>query len=340
MNMKAIIYTEYGSPDVLHVGEVAKPTPKDNEVLIKIHAAPVNFGDRIARNFRQVTPRSFSMPAAFWLMTKLVLGVTRPKRQVLGSEFAGKVEAVGKSVTRFKVGDDVFGYPSMNFGAYAEYLCMPENGLLALKPGGMTDEQAAAVPYGALTALTLLRKVNVQKGQKVLINGASGAIGSYAVQLARYFGAEVTGVCGTPRVELVKSLGAQHVIDYTRVDFTTRGETYDVIFDVLGKSSFSRVKRALTPTGTYLRVSFKVKHLLQMLWTSRRPGKRVLCAMSNERPEDLRLIKDLIEAGDLRSVVDRCYPMEQAADAHRYAESGEQRGHVVIRMGAFAGALR
>ena len=330
--MKAVVYTEYGSPDVLQLREVEKPTPKDNEVLIKIYATPVNYGDLIARRFSEVSPREFNMPFLFWLPAKFAIGLRRPKNTRLGSELAGEIEAVGKDVTRFKQGDAVFGYRGMSMGANAEYLCMPEDGSMALKPTNMTHEEAATVPYGGLTALTLLRKANIQPGHKVLINGASGAIGSYALQLAKYYGAEVTGVCGTPRVEMVKALGADKVIDYTREDFTRNGETYDLIFDVLGRSSFARCKRALKPNGRYLLASFKMKQLMQMLITSKIGSKKVICALSNESPEDLVFIKELIEAGKIKTVIDRCYPLEQIAEAHRYIETGHKTGNVIISL--------
>ena len=240
------------------------------------------------------------------------------------------VEAVGAQVTRFKPGDAVFGYRGQNMGAYAEYVCMPESGMLALKPATMTFEEAATVPYGALTALALLRKVNLQPGQKVLINGASGGIGAAAVQLAKYYGAEVTGVCGTPRLDFVKALGADKVIDYTKEDFTRSGETYDVIFDILGKTSFGRGRKALKPNGRYLFASFKMKQLLQMLWTKIAGGQKVICALSSEKPDDLTFIKGLIEAGQYKAIVDRRYPMTQAAEAHRYVEQGHKKGNVVI----------
>jgi NADPH:quinone reductase-like Zn-dependent oxidoreductase len=329
--MKAIVYTEYGPPDVLQLKEVEKPTPKDNEVLVKVYATPVNYGDIVARNFGNISLREFNMPALFWLIARIEFGLRKPRKQILGAEFAGEIEAVGKNVTRFQAGDQVFGYRGSSFGANAEYLCTAEDGIVAIKPANMSYAEAAAVPGGALTALNLLKKVDIQRGQKVLINGASGGIGSAAVQLARHFGAEVTGVCSTPRVELVKALGANKVIDYTQEDFTQNGETYDLIFDILGKSSFSRCKGSLTPNGRYLLASFKLKQLFQMLWTSiTGSSKKVICALSMEKPEDLILVKELVEAGKIKSIIDRCYPLEQTAEAHRYVEDGDQKGKVVI----------
>ena len=331
--MKAIIYTEYGSPDVLHLAEVEKPAPKDNEVLIKIHAVSINYGDTLARNFKGTSPGEFNMPFLFWFLAKIAFGLNRPKNKILGSELAGKIESVGKDVKLFKAGDDVFGYRGQNMGANAEYICMPENGLVAIKPANMTYDEAAVVPYGALTALNLLRTVNIQRGQKVLINGASGAIGSAAVQLAKYYGAEVTGVCGTPRLAFVESLGADKVIDYTKGDFTKNGETYDLIFDILGRSSIAQCENSLNPNGRYLLASFKMKQLLQMLWTSKVGDKKVICALSGEKIADLYSIKELIEAGKLKSIIDKRYPLEQTAEAHRYMESGNKKGNVVINMG-------
>ena len=328
--MKAIIYTEYGSPNVLQLKEIEKPVQQDNEILIRIHATSVNIGDIWARNFKEISPRRFTMPLPLWLPARIYFGFTKPRINILGSEFAGEVEAAGKDVKRFKKGDQVFGYRGQSMGANAEYLCMPENGLLAIKPANMTYEEAATVPYGALTALNLLRKVNFKHGQKVLINGASGGIGSAAVQLAKYYGAEVTGVCSTPRLEFVKSLGADKVIDYTKEDFTQNGETYDLIFDILGRSSFSRCKSSLNENGRYLLASFKMKQLFQMLWTSRIGSKKVICALSGEKLEDLLLIKELVEAGKIKSIIDRRYPLEQAAEAHRYVEKGHKKGNVVI----------
>lgn len=328
--MKAIVYTEFGGPDVLHLQEVNKPVPTDNELLIRIHAVSINIGDLWARNFKAISPRDFSMPLPLWLPSRMYFGLTKPRVPVLGSEFAGKVESVGRNVTKFKKGDEVFGYRGQTMGANAEYLCMPEQGSVSIKPANMSYAEAAAVPYGALTALNLLRAAHLQSGQTVLINGASGGIGSAAVQLAKYFGAEVTGICATPRLEFVRALGANKVIDYTKEDFTQNGETYDLIFDVLGKSSFARCKNSLTPDGRYLLASFKMKQLFQMLWTSIRGGQKVICTLSSEKPEDLLFIRELIESGKFKTIIDRCYPLEHIADAHRYVESGDAHGKVVI----------
>jgi NADPH:quinone reductase-like Zn-dependent oxidoreductase len=262
----------------------------------------------------------------------MYFGFTKPKINILGNEFAGRVEAVGKNVTRFRKGDQVFGYRGQRMGANAEYLCMPEDGLVTTKPTNVTYEEAATIPYGALTALSLLRKANIQPGQKVLINGASGSIGSAAVQLAKYFGAEVTGVCGTPRLEFVKALGADKVIDYTREDFTKNGETYDLIFDILGKGSFARFRDSLKQNGVYLLASFKMKQIFQMLWTSMGSGKKVICALSSENSEDLLFVKKLVEEGKIKSIIDKCYPLEQAAEAHRYLENGSRTGSVIITL--------
>ena len=328
--MKAVVYKEYGPPEVLRLTEVERPAPKDNEILIRVHATSVNIGDIWARNFKAITPSKFTMPLPLWLPSRMYFGLTKPKINILGSEFAGQVEAIGKDVKRFRKGDPVFGYRGQRMGANAEYLCMPEDGLVAVKPANMTYEEAATVPYGALTALSLLRKANIQRGQKVLIHGASGGIGSAAVQLAKYFGAEVTGVCGTPRLEFVRALGADKVIDYTREDFSKNGESYDLIFDILGKSSFSRCKNSLKQNGIYLLASFKMKQVFQMLRTSRTDGKKVICTLSSENSEDLEFIKKLVEEGNIKSVIDRCYPLEKTAEAHRYIEQGSRTGSVII----------
>ncbi|HOU13149.1 MAG TPA: NAD(P)-dependent alcohol dehydrogenase [Anaerolineae bacterium] len=331
--MKAIVYIQFGPPEVLQFKDVEKPAPKENEVLIRIHATSVNFGDLMARNFKAVSPRKFNMPFIIWLPAKISFGLQRPKLSIPGSEFAGEIEAVGKAVTRFKTGDPVFGFSSGRFGAYAEYLCLPENGMLAIKPANLTYEEAAVVPYGAITALNLLKKVNIQPGQKVLIHGASGGIGSAAVQIARHLGAEVTGVCGTPRLEFVKSLGASQVIDYTKEDFTQNGETYDLILDILGKGSFSRMKNSLKPNGIVLYASFKMKQLVQMLWTSRAGGRKVICALAPGSAADLMTVKALIEAGQIKAVIDQSFPLEHIAEAHRYVEQGHKKGNVVITVG-------
>lgn len=329
--MKAIVYTEYGAPDVLQLKEVDKPQPKSNEVLIRVRAVSVNYGDLIVRNFRNVSAREFNMPFFFWILARFGFGYVKPKRQILGSTFAGEIEMTGNDVTQFKRGQQVFGYTGEKMGAYAEYLCFPENGTVAMKPSRMTFEEASAVPYGTLMALNLLRKVNVQKGQSVLVIGASGGIGSAAVQLARhYFGAGVTGICGTQSMEYVKSLEADKVIDYKKEDFTKNGETYNLIFDIFGKGSFSQYKKSLKQNGVYLPVSFKTKKLLQMLLTSVTGKKRVICALAVPTQADLVLIKELVEDGKLISVVDKYFPLEEAAEAHRYIEAGNRKGSVVI----------
>jgi 2-desacetyl-2-hydroxyethyl bacteriochlorophyllide A dehydrogenase len=322
-HMKAVVYTEYGPPDVLQLKEVEKPTPKDNELLIRIYATTVTATDSIFRRGNQLSARAFT-------------GFIRPKNSRPGDVLAGEIEAVGQDVTSFKPGDQVFGSTDTSFGAHAEYTCLPEEAPLATKPTNITYGEAAAVCDGALTALHFLRdKAKVQTGQKVLINGASGSIGTFAVQLAKQFGAEVTGVSSTRNLELVKSLGADKVIDYTQEDFTRSGQTYDVIFDTVGKSSFSRSKNALKQGGIYLSTVITPAIMLQMLWTSRIGSKKAIIAFaglrsSSEKAEDLTFLKELIEAGKLISVIDRCYPLEQIAEAHRYIDKGHKKGNVVI----------
>lgn len=328
--MKAIVLTKYGPPDALQLKNVEKPVPKDDEILIKVHATSVNYGDLAARNFKEMTPRKFNMPLLFWFFAKMLFGWFKPKIKILGSEFAGEIESVGKEVKSFKQGDPVFGYLGQNMGAYAEYLCVPAKGCVTLKPSNMTFEEAAVVPYGSIMALHLLRKMNIQPGQKVLINGASGGLGSAAVQIAKHFQADVTGVCSTPRVEFVKSLGADKVIDYTEEDFTQNGETYDLIFDVLGKSSFDRVKNSLSQNGRYLLASFKMKQLFQMLRTSISGTRKVKCVLAPGSVDELISVKELIEAGKIKAFIDRRFQMEKAAEAHEYVEYGHKKGHVVI----------
>jgi len=322
--MKAIVYTKYGPPEVLQFKEVEKPVPKDNEVLIRVYATTVTKFD--------CWQRSCTAPTGFWLPMRIASGLRKPKKTILGTELAGEIESVGKDVKGFKKGDQVFGFTGMSMGANVEYICMPEEGALAIKPTNITYEEAAGVPYGALTALFFLRKGNIQSGQKVLIFGASGGVGTAAVQLARYFGAEVTGVCSTTKLELVKSLGADKVIDYTKEDFTKSGETYDVIFDTVGMSSVSRSKRSLKKKGFYLFSTFGLPKLVQILWLSMTSSKKFISGLTKERSEDLIFLKELIESGKIKSVIDRCYPLEQIADAHRYVEKGHKKGNVVITL--------
>jgi NADPH:quinone reductase-like Zn-dependent oxidoreductase len=331
--MKAIIYSEYGGPDVLHLAEVAKPQPKPDEVLIKIHAVSVNYGDVLARKFKYISPKAFNMPLLFWVMAKLVFGLNKPKKTILGNSFAGIIEEVGDGVKNFHTNEPVFACTEEKMGAYAEYMCMPENGVISLKPTNMTFEEASIIPYGASMALNLLKKGKLKKGQHLLVLGASGGIGSAAVQLAKhYYGAAVTGVCSTDGLEYVKKLGADKVIDYTKEDYTKSGETYDLIFDVLGSGAFSKIKASLTQNGIYLSVSFKMKKLLQMLLTSIAGGKRVVCNLAVPKSEDLIFIRELIEEGKMTAIIDKTFPMEQAAVAHRYFESGNKKGSVVIKV--------
>jgi NADPH:quinone reductase-like Zn-dependent oxidoreductase len=329
--MKAIVFTEYGTPGVLQRKDIPQPSPKDKEILVRVRATPVNYGDLTARNFAHLTPREFNMPAPLYLPARLSFGWNKPKINILGSELAGDVEAVGSKVTKFKPGDAVFAYVGMNMGANAEYICIPEDGRVALKPANLTYAEAASLPYGAIMAASLLQKVNLKPGQKILINGASGGIGAMAVQLAKHqYGAEVTGVCGTPRLEYVKTLGADKVIDYTQQDFTQNGDAYDVILDVLGRISFARCKNSLKPDGTLLFASFKGRALMDMLWTARFSRKKVICALAEEKTESLLLVTELAESGKIKAVIDKCFPLDQTAEAHRYIESGGRQGSVVI----------
>ena len=326
--MKAIVYTTYGPADVLHLQDVEMPTPKDNEVLVKVHATSVTAGDCNARGFVFVPP-------GFGFLARLTFGPRKPRQPILGTELSGEIVEVGKDVRRFKKGDQVFGI-SEKYGAYAEYICMAEDARLVMKPENMTYAEAASIPFGANTALYFLRDMaKLQPGQKILIIGASGGTGVYAIQLAKFYGAEVTGVCSTRNLELVRTLGADKVIDYTREDFTHNGQTYDVILDMVpGKSSFARYQSSLKPNGLYLAGAGGIESFAQMAWTALTGGKKVIAGMAPDRTENLIFFKELLEAGKLKPVIDRCYPLEQTAEAHRYADTGHKRGSVVITITA------
>jgi NADPH:quinone reductase-like Zn-dependent oxidoreductase len=320
--MKAIVYEKYGPPDVLQLKEVAKPIPKDNEVLIRIRATTVDAGD--------CSIRGFHVPPMFWLPVRISYGIRGPKKPILGSDLAGEIEAVGKDVTQFKPGDQVFGSAGFGTGTYAEYICLPESGLLTIKPDSMPFEEAAAVPSGAFGALHFLRKGNIEPGQNVLIYGASGSVGTAAVQLAKYFGAEVTGVCSTSNVEMVKSIGADRVIDYTQDDFTHSGEAYDIIIDTVGKTTFSQCRRLLKPNGRYVLAVFGLPQIIRAVWTSMVGDKKVIVGVASAETEDLAFFKELIEDGHFKPVIDRCYPLEEMVEAHRYVDKGHKKGNVVI----------
>ncbi len=319
MRMKAVVYTKYGSPKVLQLKEVAKPVPKDNEILLRIKATAVNSGDVRLRKADPFAVRFF-------------FGLRKPKINILGSVFSGEVESAGKQVRLFKVGDQIFGHTDMKFGAYAEYICLPEDGSLALKPPAISHKEAAAIPFGGVTALHFIRKAMIKANQKILVVGASGAVGSAAIQLAKSYGAIVTGVCSTVNIDLVKSIGADKVIDYTKEDFTQNGETYDLIFDTVKAISVSRSIKSLNKKGLMIVSAAGMSEMLQGLWVSVSGSKKVLTGVIRHKAEDIIFIKDLIESKEFKPVIDRTYPLNQVAEAHAYVEKGHKKGNVVIEV--------
>jgi NADPH:quinone reductase-like Zn-dependent oxidoreductase len=320
--MKAVVCTKYGPPEVLQLKEVDKPVPKDNEVLVRIHATTVFAGDCELRGLK--------FPIFLQLLMRIGFGIRRPRKKILGQELAGEIEAVGKDVKRYKKGDQVFGTPGFGLGAYAEYKCLPEEGMVAIKPANASYEEAATVPVGGLEALHHLRKADIRKGQKALINGAGGSIGTFAVQLAKHFGAEVTVVDSTGKLDMLRSIGADHVIDYTKEDFTKSGEAYEVIFDVVGKSPFSRCEGSLKEKGIYVSANPGMSQMLRGSRTLKKGSKKAIFETPEHKAEDLIFLKELIEAGKIKPVIDRTYPLEQIVKAHRYVDKGRKKGNVVI----------
>ncbi len=315
--MKAAVYTQYGAPEVLRINEVTKPVPKDNEILLRIKATAVNSGDV---RLRKADP----------FAVRFIFGLIRPKIKILGTVFSGVVESVGKDVKLFKSGDEVFGHTDMSFGSYAEYICLSENASIALKPANISHEEAASIPFGGVTALHFLKKAMIKPGQKVLVVGASGAVGSAAIQLAKSFGADVTGVCSTANVDLVKSIGADKVIDYTKEDFTQNGETYDVIYDTVKAISVSGSIKSLSTNGIMILGAAGLSGMLQGLWISMTSSKKVMTGVISHKAADIIFLKELIEAGEFKPVIDRAYPLEQIAEAHRYVDKGHKKGNVAI----------
>jgi NADPH:quinone reductase-like Zn-dependent oxidoreductase len=320
--MKAVVCTKYGPPDVLKIREVEKPVPRDDEILIKVQATSVTSGDSRIRGFK--------VPLSFWLPARLALGFRSPKINILGAELSGEIESIGRDVTKFKVGDEIIAYPGHHGGGYAEYTCMGEDSAVAIKPTNLTYEEAAAVPFGGNTALHFLKQANIRDGQKVLIYGSSGSVGTYAVQLAKYFGAEVTGVCSTSNMELVKSLGADRVIDYTNEDFSKNGDIYHVIFDTVGKSSLSDCMESLQREGVYLQAVATPSTSLRMKMASINNSKTLIGGTAVPKAENLNFLKELVEKGKIKPVIDRTYPLELIVEAHRYVDKGHKKGNVVL----------
>ena len=322
--MKAIVCQRYGPPEVLQCREVPKPDPRDHEVLIRIRATTVTSAD--------CRVRGLDMPRGFELLARLALGFSGPRQPILGTEFAGDVEAVGARVRRFKPGDAVFALGGAGMGGYAEYRCMPEGGCLAIRPGNLAVDEAAALSFGGTTALDFLRRAQLRQGEKILINGASGGVGTAAVQLARHFGADVTAVCSSPNADLVRSLGARRVIDYTREDFTRDGQTYDLIMDVVGTAPFARCKGSLKEKARLLLVLATLPQMLAIAWQRLRGPQRIIAGPAIEQAEDLQFLAELAQAGEFKPVIDRRYPFEQMVQAHRYVGTGRKRGNVVVQL--------
>jgi NADPH:quinone reductase-like Zn-dependent oxidoreductase len=325
--VKAIVYTKYGSPDVLHIMEVEKPTPKDDEILVRVRAAEATKGDCEMRSF------NFQVKW-FWLPLRISLGLIKPKRQILGGYFAGEVESVGKDVSKFKKGDQIFGSTRLQLGAYGEYMCLPASHTLVHKPNNQSFEEAAAVPLGGLNALHFMRKANIQRGEKVLINGAGGSIGTFAVQIAKSMGAEVTAVDSTIKKEMLLQIGSDHFIDYSKEDFSKNGQTYDVIFNMVAKSSYSKCVKSLHSKGRYLMGNPRLSDMLRSVLTCKFTDKTASFAFAGETGEELLALKEMIEDGIIKSIVDKIYPLEQAAEAHRRVETEQRLGTIIISMGA------
>ncbi|MCE1188296.1 MAG: NAD(P)-dependent alcohol dehydrogenase [Ignavibacteria bacterium] len=330
--MRAIVLTKYGNPDVLELLEKQTPEPREHEILIKIIATPVSYADLLVRNLRAVKYSDFNMPGIFLFLARFAFGFSKPKIKVLGSEFAGEIVKVGSSVTRFATGDLVFGYLGQNMGSYTSHLCIPESAMLTTKPCNISPEQACCVPMGALMAMEILKQVPLQKGNRVLIIGASGGIGSALIQLCKLQGAHVTGICGTERVSYIQNLGVDNFYDYQKSNFLQSDNTYDFIFDVLGRYSFKDCKARLTTNGKMIYISFKTKQLLQMIRTHFFGKQKVLCLLGSEKLENLEKLKALIESGSYTVKHGKVFPMNEAPKAHRYAESGKKDGPVIIKM--------
>ena len=324
--MKGIVYTKYGSPDVLQLKEVEKPAPRDNEVLIKVHAAEATKADCELRSF------NFQVKW-FWLPLRMTMGLIKPKKQILGGYFAGEVESVGKDVSKFKEGDQIFGTTKVRFGAYSEYVCLPDSYTLVPKPHNVSFEEAATVPLGGLNALHFLRKANLRKGEKVLVNGAGGSIGTYGVQIAKAMGAEVTAVDSTIKEEMLRRIGADHYFDYTKNDFTKSRKTYDVVFDMVAKNSYSQCVKALNPKGRYLMANPRISDMLRSVLTSTFTDKTAIFVFAGEKEEELLALKKMIEEGQINPLVDKIYTLDQAAEAHRRVETEQRLGPVVISVG-------